>query len=81
MQASLDSDTTLKLLALLLCVLTMQLYYIVKDIEMSDMKSENAISRRKKTRIPFVKVDRILNDQQFRRMFCMDHNCFHILCK
>ena len=80
MKASLDSDTTLKLLALLLCAFTMQIYIIVQDIEMSEAKSENARLRRKKTRIPFANVDTMLNDRQFRRMFRMDRDCFHLLC-
>ena len=80
MKASLDSDNILKLLALLLCAFSMQIHLIVQDIETSEAKSDNARSRRKKTRVPFANVDRMLNDRQFRRMFRMDRDCFHLLC-
>ena len=43
--------------------------------------SNRALSRRKKKRIPWQYVDSMLNERQFRRMFRMTRECFHLLCE
>ena len=77
---NIDSSLILKILSLLLLLRLnqQQQHGIYKT---SIRMSKRALSRRKKKRIPWEYVDSMLNARQFRRMFRMTRECFHLLCE
>ena len=79
---SFDRNTTLYMLVLLLCLCSQkkrdQLRHKARILASAEA-SAHALKRRKKKRILWSKVDVVLNERQFRRMFCMTRQCFAML--
>ena len=79
----LDRNTTLHMLALLLCLCAFKSKKL-REHEASMSASANASAHAKKRRpikrVPWSHVDSMLNERQFRRMFRMTRECFHLLC-
>ena len=66
------------------------LYLLVKQYEVSQssesdkrsiLNSKSSKRRRQKKRVLWTNVNERISDLQFRRMFRMDRECFHLLCQ
>ena len=53
---------------------------LIKHIQLSDLRSHQALHRRKKVREKWSDFNKRISDRQFRRLFRMNRDCFYRLC-
>ena len=75
-----NNTSAKKLLCLVLSIMLVYQSGFNKSEHFSFVLSDAALGRRKKKRVKWAEVNKIISDRHFRRMFRMSRDCFALLC-